>query len=39
MAASGVPRVEVEPCKLEAVPKVFERMRAGSLVGRAVVQF
>lgn len=39
LAASGVPHVDVEPCVLDDVPKMFERMREGSLVGRAVVQF
>jgi alcohol dehydrogenase, propanol-preferring len=39
LGASGVPHVDVEVCALEDVPAVLERMRQGTLVGRAVVKF
>lgn len=39
LAASGVAHVDVEPCRLDDVPAVFERMRQGKILGRAVVEF
>lgn len=39
LAAAGHLKAQVEPCRLEDVPAVLERMKKGAVVGRAVVQF
>ncbi len=39
LAAAGKIRCEVEPCRLEQINDVFEKMKRGQLLGRAVIQF
>ncbi len=39
LAAAGHVKAQVEPCRLEDVPGVLERMKKGAVLGRAVVQF
>ncbi len=39
LAAAGKIRSIVEPCKLEEINRVFDRMREGSILGRVVVEF
>ena len=37
LAAAGVVRPHVEPHALDEAPELFERLRRGELVGRAVI--
>jgi len=39
LAAAGHLKVQVEPCGLEDVPTVLDRMKRGAILGRAVVEF
>ncbi|MCL4522585.1 MAG: alcohol dehydrogenase catalytic domain-containing protein [Acidobacteria bacterium] len=39
LASAGKIRCEVETCTLEQINEVFEKMKRGQLLGRAVIQF
>jgi propanol-preferring alcohol dehydrogenase len=39
LAAAGVVHPHIEPHALEAAPALFERLRRGELLGRAVISF